>query len=98
MRTVLFFILVLRVAPPGLLAQDSLHIDVKGLFPNVGAMVVWVAPNNVGVPPGILAACSGTLVHDRVFLTAGHCTRASEDGVPPFIRLFVTFNLHVLDD
>lgn len=79
-------------------AQDPPHIDVQNLFPNVGAVIVWAEPNNAGVPPGVLGACSGTLIDDRIFLTAAHCTRPSEGGLPPFIRVFVTFNLHVFDD
>jgi len=38
------------------------------------------------------------LIHEQVFLTAGHCTRISESGIPPFIHIYVTFNLHVFDD
>jgi hypothetical protein len=45
-----------------------------------------------------LAAASGTLIGDRVFLTAAHVTRPAEDGIPPFIHVYVTFNLHVFDD
>jgi hypothetical protein len=45
-----------------------------------------------------LAAGSGVLIGDRVFLTAAHVTRPSEDGIPPFIHVYVTFNLHVFDD
>jgi len=71
---------------------------VENLFPNVGASIVWADPKNAGVPPGVLGACSGTFIHERVFLTAGHCTRVSEDGIPPFIHAFVTFNLRVFDD
>ena len=80
-----------------LYAQDSRHIDVKNLFPNVGTMIVWADPNDAGVPAGILGACSGTLIHEQIFLTAGHCTRGNSDGdLPPFIHFFVTFNLQCL--
>jgi hypothetical protein len=78
--------------------QSSLHVDASNLFANVGASIVWADPNPFGVPSGVLGACSGTLIHERVFLTAGHCTRISESGIPPFIHVFVTFNLHVFDD
>jgi hypothetical protein len=63
-----------------------------------GALVIWVEPNNAGVPPGILAVVTGSLIHERVFLTCGHCTRESEPGIPPFIKPYVTFSLHVMDD
>jgi hypothetical protein len=60
--------------------------------------VIWVEPNDAGVPPGVLAVLPGVPIHERVFLTCGHCTRASEPGISPFITPYVTFNLHVLDD
>src|SRR5690242_11656428 len=98
MRTLLFIALALDTGAIAVRAQDLRHVDVQNLFPNVGAAIVWVEPNNAGVPPGVLGACSGTLIDERVFLTAGHCTRPSEGGIPPFIHVFVTFNLHVFDD
>ena len=83
----------------GLHAQDSRRIDVKNLFPNVGTMIVWADPNDAGVPSGVLGACSGTLIHEQIFLTAGHCTRGAVEGdIAPFIHFFVTFNLHAFDD
>lgn len=97
MPTVLL-VLALGAGAVSLYAEDQRHIDVQNLFPNVGAAIVWAGPNNAGVPPGVLGACSGTLIQERVFLTAGHCTRVSQDGIPPFIQIFVTFNLHVFDD
>jgi len=98
MRTLIIYTLALGVSFTSARAQLSSPIDVENLFPNVGAAIVWADPNNAGVPPGVLGACSGTLIHERIFLTAGHCTRVSEDGIPPLIHIFVTFNLHVFDD
>jgi len=97
MRT-LIIALVLAADVGTLSAQVVRHIDVENLFPSVGSAIVWVEPNNAGVPPGVLAAGSGVLIGDRVFLTAAHVTRPSEDGIPPFIHVYVTFNLHVFDD
>jgi hypothetical protein len=97
MRT-LIIALVLAVDVATLSAQAVRHIDVENLFPNVGSAIIWVEPNNAGVPPGVLAAGSGVLIGDRVFLAAAHVTRPSEDGIPPFIHVYVTFNLHVFDD
>ena len=98
MRPLIMAVLALEASVGSLCAEDLRHIDVHNLFPNVGLSVVWADANNAGVPPGVLGACSGTLIQERVFLTAGHCTRISEGGIPPFIRVFVTFNLHVFDD
>jgi hypothetical protein len=78
--------------------QSPLHIDASNLFPNVGAAIIWADANPFGVPAGILGVCSGTLIQERVFLTAGHCTRLAEGGIPPFIHVAVSFNLHVFDE
>jgi len=48
---------------------------------NVGAMMM-VLPNWGNTP-----VCSGTLIHPRVFLTAGHCTEGGEAG-----EVWVNFN------
>jgi len=45
--------------------------DTTGLYPNVGAFMATYPSHNATFP-----VCSGTLVHPRVFLTAGHCTAA----------------------
>ena len=67
-------------APPGI--KDRFN-----LFPAVGAMIVVRGPNNVGLPEGIGAFWSGTLIHPQVFLTAGHCTGpGSFAGIPPLAR------------
>ena len=53
---------------------------------NVGAMMLDFP--DYGVVPG----CSGTLIHPRIFLTAGHCT----EGVEPE-EVWVNFNPDGLD-
>jgi hypothetical protein len=66
--------------------------DTANRFPETGAFIVWAGPNSVGFREGLVAICSGTLVHERVFLTAGHCVGRGVRGVPPFIRVVVSFN------
>jgi len=73
-------------------------IDVLNLFPQVGALLIVGTPNDVGFPEGIVAFCSGTLIHERVFLTAGHCTGPSSFApLPPFIQAFVSLSPNALD-
>jgi V8-like Glu-specific endopeptidase len=98
MRNVLLTGFTVSALSLDLQAQLTRHIDVKNLFPNAGVAVLSIDPNQAGVPPGVTIAASGVLIGERVFLTAAHTTRPSEDGVPPFIHVFVTFNLHALDD
>jgi Trypsin len=73
-------------------------VDALNLFPNVGALIYVAEPNDLGIPSGILTQCSGTLIHERVFLVAGHCT-AANGGTPlfPFIKRFVTLSPNARD-
>jgi hypothetical protein len=75
---------------------NALPIDEDNRFSNVGAFIIAVVDDDGNViarPPH----CSGTLIHNQVFLTAGHCTGPGEFGIPPFIRLFVSFAADALD-
>ena len=59
-------------------------VDFFNLFPNVGAFLVWGEPNDAGVPEGLLTRCTGTLIDERVLLTAGHCVAWSDEvALPP---------------
>lgn len=73
-------------------------VDVLNLFPQVGALLIVGLPNDVGFPVGIVAFSSGTLIHERAFLTAGHFTGpASFAPLPPFIKAFVSLSPNALD-
>jgi hypothetical protein len=91
--------LLALMAPSSRAAQGTTAvIDVLNLFANVGALIVFGAPNDVGFPEGIVAFSSGTLVHERAFLTAGHFTGpGSFAPLPPFIQLFVSLSPNALD-
>src|SRR5215467_3694357 len=98
MRTMLITALALGAGAITLQAQDSLHIDVDNLFPNVGTGILVVDPNPFGVPEGIGLIGAVSLINDRVVLTAGHITKNAEGGLPPFVHVFVTFNSQFLAD
>jgi hypothetical protein len=73
-------------------------VDFFNLFPNVGAFVVWGEPNDFGAPEGLLTRCTGTLIDERVLLTAGHCVAwIKEVTLPPSIKFFVTFSPNARD-
>jgi hypothetical protein len=88
---------------------DGRTVDTENRFATVGASIVDVGPNDAGLPVGILAFCSATLIHERVFVTAGHCigqalagklgeTRiGSAQTIPPAVRLYVTLSPNALD-
>ena len=90
---------------PGTAGQVELSsikiVDAFNLFPNVGALIFVAGPNDFGIPPGILTSCSGTLIHERAFLVAGHCTAATGGTVPPsffpFVNAFVTLSPNARD-
>ena len=67
-------------------------VDFFNLFPHVGALVVWGEPNDAGVPEGLLTRCTGTLIDERVLLTAGHCVAWAAGGLPPSVMFSVTFS------
>jgi hypothetical protein len=70
---------------------DSRRVDAASEFANVGALITMAEKNDAGVPEGNLGQCSGTLIHERVFLTAGHCICPGLPTPPPFVRTFVSF-------
>src|SRR5262245_35925411 len=68
---------------------NALPVDGENRFSNVGAVIAaFVDDDGNPVAPG--AHCSGTLIHERVFLTAGHCTGSLEFPWPSFIAFFVS--------
>lgn len=108
---VALLILPLLGAPSDIRAQDELQthqrlsdglhaikvVDALNLFPNVGALLYVAEPNDLGIPPGIVTMCTGTLIHERVVLVAGHCTAPTAGGLLPFIKAFVTFSPNARD-
>jgi secreted trypsin-like serine protease len=81
----LLLILIVAVGPASAITWGELDTE----HTNVGAMVVdW--PDY-----GPWQTCSGTLIHPRVFLTAGHCTVDWEPyGVDTFWVNFDTYALN----
>jgi secreted trypsin-like serine protease len=85
---ILGFLLALTVLPAAAITWGE--PDTDNHYANVGAMVVdW--PDY-----GPYQWCSGTLIHPRVFLTAGHCTDPlAEYGIE---RVWVSFEPYALDN
>ena len=68
--------------------------DVDNQFPNVGVIMVWIV-DQAGNPVQLLGFASGTLIRDRVMVTAGHFTApatALGGMLPSFIRVFASFS------
>ena len=73
--------------------------DVNNTYENVGATLITLrAENPFGAPEGTLVGqCTGTLIHPRVVLAAGHCVApgVAYPGIPAwprFIRPVVSFS------
>jgi hypothetical protein len=72
-------------------------VDLENRYPAVGALLVVATDPNPFYPVGIIAFCSGALVHEVAFLTAGRCVGPSQPALPPFIKVYVSFNSNTLD-
>src|ERR1051326_2207876 len=79
-------------------ARRNYTVDLENRNPAVGSLLIVVTQANpAALPLGIRAFCSGVLIADRVFLTAGHCVGPSLPTLPPFVSAYVTFNPVALD-
>ena len=88
---VLSLVAFVSCSTPILQALVASSKDSSNRFPETGAFIVWASPNAAGMPEGLRAICSGALIHERVFLTAGHCVGRGVRGVPPFVQVSVSF-------
>jgi hypothetical protein len=75
------------------------QIDVDNTYDNVGATLITTRPGHpLGFPEGtLIGQCTGTLIHPRVVLVAGHCVApgVAFPGIPawpPFLRPVVSFS------
>jgi hypothetical protein len=87
--------------PTGVLASgpfdiNALSVDEENRFSNVGAFIVALVDDDGNVVAR-RPHCSGVLIHERVFLTAGHCTGPGEFPTPSFFALFVSLAVNALD-
>ncbi len=76
---------------------DSRKVDTNNDFANVSALITMAEKNDAGVPEGNFGQCSGTLIHEQVFLTAGHCICPGLPAPPPFVRIHVSFSADARD-
>jgi hypothetical protein len=67
--------------------------DDENRYPNVGAIMVWRV-DDAGNPVELRGFASGTLIRERVMVTAGHFTApaTSLGALPPSIRIFASFS------
>jgi hypothetical protein len=68
-------------------------VDSENKYSNVGALMVWRV-DDAGNPIELRGFASGTLIRDRVVVTAGHFTAPATalGTLPPSIRIFASFS------
>jgi hypothetical protein len=73
--------------------SGQVTIDSTNGYPNVGAIMIWRVDDS-GKPVQLWAFVSGTLIHDRVMVTAGHFTAPAKalGAIPPSFRAFASFS------
>ena len=99
----MFRILLSMLACLGFFALDAVDrahafptgtVDSTNIYRNVGMVLFTHAPNGLGIPVGPTGIfCTGTLIHERVVLTAGHCMGYGVRGdLPSWLRVVVSFS------
>lgn len=83
--------IALWCGPTTSLAQTT--IDLENRYSQVGAIMVWRV-DSAGKPVELRGFVSGTLIRDRVMVTAGHFTAPATTlgSLPPSIRMFASFS------
>jgi hypothetical protein len=84
-------VVALLIGPVALPAQAT--VDLENRYPSVGTIMFWRVGDN-GEPLQLLGFASGTLIRDRVMVTAGHVTgpATAPGGMPASVRAFVSFS------
>jgi len=87
--------LALMIGVTSVLAITWGEADEDNRYPNVGAFLVQRASDGAVVP-----LCSGTLIHEQVFLTAAHCTVYAQELLEEerITDVFVSFDFDVTLD
>jgi hypothetical protein len=81
----------LLVGSTSALAQAT--VDVQNEHPSVGTIMVW-RTDGAGTPVELRAFASGTLIRERVMITAGHFTAPAKamGTLPADVRVFASFS------
>lgn len=84
---------ILALVPGSTILSAQTTVDLENRYSSVGAIMVWRL-DDTGKPVQLLGFASGTLIRDRVMVTAGHFTAPAKAlGVlPRSIRMFASFS------
>lgn len=81
------------LGPRATIMSAQATVDLENRYANVGAIMVWRV-DDAGNPVELRGFVSGTLIRDRVMVTAGHFTAPAKalGTLPPSIRIFASFS------
>ena len=84
---------VIALGSGSLTISAQVTVDVENRYSNVGAIMVWRV-DDAGQAVELRGFASGTLIRDRVMVTAGHFTAPATalGTLPPSIRIFASFS------
>jgi len=84
---------IVALGPGSVATSAEVTIDLDNRYSNVGVIMVWRV-DDAGKPVEMRGFASGTLIRDRVMVTAGHFTApaTSLGSLPPSIRMFASFS------
>jgi hypothetical protein len=84
---------IIALGPGSMTISAQAVVDLENRYPNVGVIMVWRV-DDTGKPVELRGFASGTLIRDRVMVTAGHFTAPSTalGTLPPSIRIFASFS------
>jgi hypothetical protein len=84
---------ILALAAGSMPISAQAAVDLENRYPNVGVLMVWRV-DDAGKPVELRGFASGTLIRERVMVTAGHFTApaTSLGSLPPSIRIFASFS------
>jgi hypothetical protein len=84
---------VIALGSGGVSLSTQLALDVENTYSNVGAIMVWGVDES-GQVVDLRGFVSGTLIRDRVMVTAGHFTAPAKalGTLPPSIRIVASFS------
>ena len=84
---------IIATVSGSLASSAQATVDLGNEYPNVGVLMVWRV-DETGKPVELRGFASGTLIRDRVMVTAGHFTAPANalGSLPPSIRIFASFS------
>jgi hypothetical protein len=83
----------MSLGPRATITLAQAVVDVENRYANVGVIMVWRV-DDAGNPVELRGFASGTLIRDRVMVTAGHFTAPAKalGTLPPSIRILASFS------